>query len=82
MKAYWGSGGVAPPFLNLALVNEWLTSRPCRFTPRYPLDRRLGWPQIRSERCGEVKKLAPPGIRTRAVLHVVCLNTHRAIRAP
>jgi hypothetical protein len=27
---------------------EWSASRPGRFTPRYPLDRRLGGPQDRS----------------------------------
>jgi hypothetical protein len=31
----WGSGGIAPPFLTLALVGgEWLASHPYRFTPR------------------------------------------------
>jgi hypothetical protein len=43
-------------FLTSALAGgEWSDSRPCRFTPggkshRYPLDRRLGGPQNRSER--------------------------------
>jgi hypothetical protein len=31
---------------------------------RYPLDRRLDWPQSRSGRCGEEKNLAPVMIRT------------------
>jgi hypothetical protein len=32
-------------------------------SPRYPLDRRLGEPQNRPERCGEEKNLSPAGIR-------------------
>jgi hypothetical protein len=47
--------------------NEWLASRPGRFTPgaishRYPLDRRLGGPRSRS---GEEKNLALSGIKPR-----------------
>jgi hypothetical protein len=31
----WGSGGIVPPFLTLALDGgEWSASRPCRFIPR------------------------------------------------
>jgi hypothetical protein len=33
-------------------------------SPRYPLDRRLGGPQIRSGRYGEVKIFYPSGTRT------------------
>jgi hypothetical protein len=37
--------------LTSALVGgEWSASRPGRFTPWHPLDRRLGGPQSRSER--------------------------------
>jgi len=32
---------------------------PQRKSPQYPLDRRLGWGQIRSERGGEEKKSLP-----------------------
>jgi hypothetical protein len=35
MKAYWGSGGIAPGILASELDGgEWSASRPCRFTPR------------------------------------------------
>jgi hypothetical protein len=36
MKAYWGSGGIAPRILDLGTLDggEWLASRPGRFTPR------------------------------------------------
>jgi hypothetical protein len=33
-------------------------------SPQYPLDRRLGGPQSRSERRGEEKILDPTGVRT------------------
>jgi hypothetical protein len=62
------SGDIAPLFLTSALDGgEWSASRPCRFiprgkSPRYPLDRRLGGPQGRSRRCGEIIQLALPGI--------------------
>jgi rRNA maturation protein Nop10 len=47
----------------------WSTPRPGRFTPgkesRYPLYRRLGWPQGRS---GRVRKISlPPGFDLRTV---------------
>jgi hypothetical protein len=50
MKAYWGSGGIAPRILDLGtgwrcVVN--FTPRPLYpqgRSPRYPLDRRLGEP--------------------------------------
>jgi len=48
VKTYWGSGGIAPPFLDLGIRWRWVVS----FTPRplysqgkspwQPLDRRLG----------------------------------------
>jgi hypothetical protein len=35
MKAYWGSGGIAPRILTSALDGvEWSASRPDRFAPR------------------------------------------------
>jgi hypothetical protein len=40
---------------------------PSGSSPRYPLDRRLGGPQNRSERNQRKKKLAPAGNRTPAV---------------
>jgi hypothetical protein len=61
MKAYWGSGGIAPRILYLGTRWRWAVS----FTPRplypqgkspwCPLDRRLGGPQSRSG-CGSEEK--------------------------
>jgi hypothetical protein len=67
MKTYGGVDVEIHIFLASALVGcEWTASRSCRFTPRkqhrYPLSRRLDGPQSRSERCGEEKKFAVPGI--------------------
>jgi hypothetical protein len=69
MKAYWGSGGIAPLILDLGTRWRWVVS----FTPRplypqgkspwYPLNRRLGGPQSRSRRGGEEKNSQPlPGL--------------------
>jgi hypothetical protein len=59
MKAYWGSGGIAPRILDLG--TRWRC--PGRFTLResswYPLDRRLVRPQSRPERGGEEKIPSP-----------------------
>jgi hypothetical protein len=69
----WGSGGIAPPFLNSALDGgEWSASGPGRFNtgegaPRYPLGTRLGGPQSRYGHCGEDKYVAPVGNQTPAV---------------
>jgi hypothetical protein len=71
MEAYWGSGGIAPCSLDLCTRWRWVFS----FTPRplytqrkcswYPLDRRLGGPQSRSERSGEEKNSQPmSGLRS------------------
>jgi hypothetical protein len=69
METYWGSGGIAPRFLDLG--TRWrlavsFTPRslyPQRKSPCYPLDRRLGGPQSRSGRGGEEKNSHPlPGI--------------------
>jgi hypothetical protein len=50
-------------FLISALFGgEWSASRPGRFTPRYPLDRRLGGPQSWSGHRGEEKILDPTGL--------------------
>jgi hypothetical protein len=51
-------------FLTSTLVaTEWSVSHPCRLTPRerpqHPLDRRLGGPQSRSGRHGELEILDP-----------------------
>jgi hypothetical protein len=69
MKAYWGSGVIAPRILDLGTRWRWVVS----FTPRplyhqgknpwYLLDRRLGGPQSRSGRGGEEKISQPlPGL--------------------
>jgi hypothetical protein len=56
--------------------------------PRYPLDRRLGWPQSRSGRYGNEKKRAPAGNRTPAVepvaiprLRLQCMRIRAKIRS-
>jgi hypothetical protein len=65
MKAYWGSGGIAPRILNLGTRWRWVVS----FTPRplypqgknasYSSDGRLDGPQSRSGRGGEEKNSQP-----------------------
>jgi len=48
MKAYWGSGGIAPNVLDLGTRwGELSASRPAALPPgKEPLDRRLGGPQM------------------------------------
>jgi hypothetical protein len=69
MKAYWGSGGIAPCILDLGTNWRCVVS----FTPRplyaqgkspwYPLDMRLGGPPCQSEHSGEEKNSqALPGL--------------------
>jgi hypothetical protein len=65
MKAYWGNGSIVPLILDLGSRWRWVVS----FThqplysqgksPRYPLDRRLGGCQSRSEHEGEEKPSQP-----------------------
>jgi hypothetical protein len=69
MKAYCGSGFIAPRILDLGTRLKWVISfTPCRFNPQgkslwYPPDRRLRGPKIGSERCGEEKNYQPcPGL--------------------
>jgi hypothetical protein len=73
MKAYCGSGGIAPRIFTSALVGgELSASRPGRFSPQrkspwYPSDRRLSGPQSRSGRDGEEKNSQPlPGLEPRS----------------
>jgi hypothetical protein len=53
MKAYWGSGGIAPRILDLGTRWRWVVSftrrplYPHGNSPRYPLDRRLGGSESR-----------------------------------
>jgi hypothetical protein len=71
-KACWGSEGTAPR-INLSVTWRWVvsfTSRPFYARgrkPRFPSDRRLGGPQRRSGRGGELKKiLLMPNIEPRS----------------
>jgi hypothetical protein len=48
-------------------------------SPRYPLDRRLGGPQSRSERNGEEKEVASAGIRIPVVYPVARRYTDWAV---
>jgi hypothetical protein len=61
MKTYCGVEEYLHAFLPSALDgSEWSASCPGRFTPWYPLDRRLSGPQSRSGRRGEEKNSQPP----------------------
>jgi hypothetical protein len=62
MKAYWGSGGIAPRILLTSELGGgvWSASHPQGKNPWYPLDRRLGGSQSRSGRGGEEKNSQPP----------------------
>jgi hypothetical protein len=69
MKAYWGSGSIAPRILDLGTKWKWVVSftprpfYPQGKSPKYALDRRLGGPQRRSGRGGEEKNSQPlPGL--------------------
>jgi hypothetical protein len=69
IKAYWGSGSIAPRILDLGTRCRWVVSfklrpfYPQRKRPWYPLDRRLDGPQNRSGRGGEEKNSQPlPGL--------------------
>jgi len=64
MKAYWGIGGIAPPFFDPGTRRRLVVS----FTPQslypkspwYPLDRRLCGPQSRSGHSGEEENSQTP----------------------
>jgi hypothetical protein len=64
----WGSEGITPPFLVLALIEasgqlHALAALSPEKSRRYPLYRRLGGPHSRSARCGEeIALIPPPGI--------------------
>jgi hypothetical protein len=69
MKAYWGSGGVAPRILDVGTRLRWVLSfthrplYPQAKSPWYPLDTRLGGPQSRSGRGDEEQNFQPlPGL--------------------
>jgi len=69
MKGHWGSGSIAPRFLDLGTRWRWMVSftprpfYPQRKSPWYPLDRRLGGAQNRSGRCGKEKDSQAPIIQ-------------------
>jgi hypothetical protein len=75
-------------FLTLALDGgEWSASHPGHALhqgkdPQYPLDRRLGGPQSRSEHGLEEKSSAPVGVQTPIVHPVVGHYTAWATMAP
>jgi hypothetical protein len=69
-EGVWGNGCIDPHCLDLGTGWRWMVSftplplYPRGKSPRYPLDRRLGWPQSQSGRRGEEKILGPSGTRT------------------
>jgi hypothetical protein len=80
VKTYWGSGGIAPPFLTSALDGGERSAS--RFRPlslwgttpsRYPFVRRISGLQNRSGSSGAEKNLFPYGIRT-PTLQLVALR--------
>jgi hypothetical protein len=62
-----GSRGIAPHIFASALDGSGEIYAP--LPPRYPLDRRLGWPKSQTERCDERNVLPLPGIDSRFLGH-------------
>jgi hypothetical protein len=66
----WRSGSIDPRILDLGTSLRWVISftprpfYPKGKIPRYPSNRRLGWPQNRSGRRGDMENLTPTGTRT------------------
>jgi len=81
MKAYWGSGNIAPLVFDLGTRGEWSASRPGRFTrrERAPATQWIGgWV---GPRVGSKEKMpSPTGNRKPVVQHAVLNYTNRAIR--
>jgi hypothetical protein len=84
MKAYWGSGGIAPRILDLGTRLRRLVSfrsrplYPYGKSPSYPLDRRLGGPQGRSGSGGEEKdSQSLPGLEPPTIQHIYIIYLHR-----
>jgi hypothetical protein len=67
-EGVWGCGCIVPHLLDLGISWSGQLHAPAALTPGrspwYPLDRRLGRPQSRSGRHGEVKILDSTGTRT------------------
>jgi hypothetical protein len=51
-------------------------------SPRYPLDRKLGGPQVQSARCGEKKIFLVPGIEPRSSSRGPSRYTDWAVSTP
>jgi hypothetical protein len=74
----WGTGGIALPFLTLALDGgEWSATHLYHFTPGertpVPIEWKLGEPQSQSVQYGEKKKLSPLSeIKRRLLSHPAC----------
>jgi hypothetical protein len=84
-KAYWVSGCIVPRIFDLDTRWRWVVSftprllYPQGMSPLYPLDTRLGGPQIRSRHGGEEKILIPcRGLEPQIIQSIV----HLAIPAP
>jgi hypothetical protein len=92
MKAYWGSGCIAPRNLDLGTRWRWVvsfTTQPLYLqgkSPWYPFDRRLGGPQSRSGRGGEeesskpLPELEPPIIQPIAQRYTTELSEDKLLR--
>jgi hypothetical protein len=83
-----GRGCIDPRILGLGNSWRWVVSftprplYPRGKNPRYPVKRKLGVPQSRSERCREEENLALAGNWTRAVQPLTSLYTDCPIPAP
>jgi hypothetical protein len=89
IKTYWEWGYNSKHSMNSVLDgDEWSASRPGRFTPqgkgpRYPLDRRLVWPQSQSGHGVEEKRSQPPpGIETRLYDRPACSQSLYRMSCP
>jgi hypothetical protein len=79
-RCIWRSGGIAPPLLTSTL-DAVVSITPRHPYPRYPLTRRLGWPQSRSGPRGEEKKIiSHVGSRNPINLPAACSYTDSRYR--
>jgi hypothetical protein len=71
--------GYSSIFLGLGIRWRWVVLYPWGKSPRYQLDRRLGWPQSRSRRCGEEKNLALPRMKPGTSSSLpIAISTHNS----